>query len=346
MNNGEHDNFITALNYFTLVCPKNVEQYSIRVCMTTPLAYLSLLRTSPLKIEYYYPNRQLTWRELVNIITNVLSKTGIPANINIGSCVLGYCQLMNIPLTIHASEFPHSYWVHRHRKFDKLEKFVESSQVSDEDYIFYLSRLIASTSIMELDNIDIDDMTYENKEALYNAARISNDNYTLGLLKGMDNFPLSKSVSSTIISYCTWIPFSKRWILDQLREDPNNEHLYTDVKFDDIWKSFTPQQIIEKEFNPEHLRKLGITVPDIDLVLSDITNTNILTIKRSLRYSNPSQYSIELVLDGVDKSVIHCLEVTIILVQRRRELMNNYRNHPFVAHLLDGSSTEWVKTCD
>lgn len=344
MNNEDYDKFITALNYFKLIDDKS-GQHKIRVCMTTHLAYLSLLRVESFKLQYYYPSEIISWRQLINMIDNMIAGTGIPHNMNYSSCMLSYCQLLNIPITINSSDmYPIEYTVHRHRMYDKLSELLHSMSVADDDYVPTLYKLRYSTSIMELVKSDIEQLTDDNRQSLLTVALNVNHTYTIRLINSSDNHEVYNDTTTTLLLSMSWIPHIKNWILNQLRSDVNCEQGYTDPRLDSAWKCLTPQQIIEKEFNPEHLIKLGIEVPDIDIALADVAKTNILTVKRLLPYSNPSQHSIELVLQGVDNLVANCLEIAILLVIHKRELMNNYRNHPFVDHLISNSSTNWVKT--
>lgn len=287
-------------------------QYSVIIESTTPPDIIKQLRDSNLKVffkifsfctfDYQY---RRSWQDLPNIVIN-RDNMRIPWNDSISQCLIDYCLLARIPFTI----------------FDNYDSFDQ------------------------FDLRDIEQLDEDNKSILHQLstkASKTNNHRCLRLLKQS-----TYSKSSEIVVTESILPILRLWLpwsivdIDQLRSDINCEELYTSRRFNNYWRCLTPQQIIERHFDPNHLLRIGVEVPDINLALADPMATNILTLKRLLPYSNPSKDNIAIILDLIDRYdrannhiTIH---IIVLLVRYKRDIMMDHADHPFVRHLLEISS--------
>lgn len=309
-------------------------QHSVNACISTPSNILTLLR-SRLEVVFHCHRNSLSVNyEDFTVMANHLP-SGVPYNMDIGSCLVSYYQLLKIPFTISTNNRGFSYYPHRHRRFNYL---LEPNDYQDEVNRLYQLRF--TSFLMELDIKDIESMSSDNKRDLHLAAKTLGETYYLRLLQRagyIQNVPQHQFFNGVMKSIA-WIPGSRSFILDKIRVDYNNEELYTDSVFDQCWRKLTPQQIIDKEFNPDHLKRIGVDIPHIDLALGDVTKTNILTVKRLLPHSDPADHIIKNIVVDLDNCT-DCkqIEIVILLVRYKRVLMMKCIDHPFVKHLIQRS---------
>lgn len=135
-------------------------------------------------------------------------------------------------------------------------------------------------------------------------------------------------------------------IFHDIRLSINHEDVYTSSIFTNYWKKLSVEDIITGHFEPEHLLTIGVGVPDVNLILNDLGMIDILTFKRLLPYSDPSDNNIERILNDINRNINDCTAIhhyVIILVRYKRQLMMNYQDHPFVKQLLELLSYKTMK---
>lgn len=315
-------------------------QYTANPCISTPLGIIESLRNAELEIVFQCHRSSLSvqWEDFINMTSNLPADSGIPYNMDIGSCLISYYQLARTPFNINTNNHGFSYYPHRHRRFNYLLEPIDD--LDHDELIHRMYQLRFTSSLMELDLNDIELMTPDNKRDLHLAAKTLGETYYLRLLQRtgyIQNVP-QHQLFNGLMKSIAWIPGSRSFILGKIRFDYNNEELYTDSIFDQCWKKLTPEQIIDKEFNPDHLQRIGVVIPHIDLALEDITKTNILTVKRLIPHSDPSDHIIKNIVVNLDNSN-DCkhIEIVILLVRYKRTLMMKCISHSFVRRLINMS---------
>ena len=297
----------------------NIDRLSINLSLTTSVDAVKLLRDSGIKVTFNSDIDDLVrwrWQDIPNLVANSSSPLSIRLMgylNNLDNLLIDYCQLANIP-------------------FELITSCIEPSHYRDITLV--------------LDNVSL--LNDNNKKTL---AEVNGYSYLLRLLH-QSGYPVEVPTRYTLVTFyklLTWIPGINRY-LDNVRESINDEDLYTNPSLwhshgacnaiNSYWKSLTPQQIIAKHFDPQHLINVGIKVPDVNLILNDIENVNILTFKRLLPYSNPSSGNIEKILnmingDNQGLSTGEIIHLVILLVRYKRELMMEYQDNPFVEHLMN-----------
>lgn len=197
--------------------------------------------------------------------------------------VFSYCQLMNIPFVI-----------------------------IDNNYLSYIPSI---DPIIELTRDDIDSLDENNKQALI---RISYQ-YDIPYYRRIWDQPISRiNIIGKVVRKLVNVR-----ILNNARTDVSNERLYTSPIFDKCWRKLSDRQIIDGEFNPEHLQSIEVSIPNVNLIF-DVHPINIRKLKLLLPYSNPSYERIVIILSDLDQyeSVLQ----SILLVRYKRELISEVIN--------------------
>ena len=313
-----------SLERLTGVC----DQCSILISLITPVEIVQQLKDSGLNVEFdsFYDLDRIRWQDLPNIAINSPSPIPIRSDSIPSQRLMNYCQLVKIPFIITDENNNHD-WISNH-----------------------------DGTILELDLNDVENLSDENKKSLHQISSHYGYSYYQRLLKKCeyDESPelsdpsmlsrICSSVSRTIYRLVVRIPWYQ--VGDRLfnitRLDISDEELYTDSIFDEYWKKLTPEEIIKKHFNPEHLLRIGVELPDVNLVLTEIgriDRIDIIRLKRLLPYSDPSHANIVSILEKLDNDnewiSQKAIQDMILLVRYKRNLMYEYIDHPFVRHLIE-----------
>lgn len=294
---------------------------SIVVKLTTPPTIIDQLTDSGLTISLMgiYHLNDWKWQDLPIIAANLScpesSRTIIQWNSSISGVLISYCQLTKTPFIISNIDY---------RPYDNYVEF--ESEILDQ---------LLLEDIRELDD--------DNKETLHQIALHRQDYNCLRLLR--------ESGHSTILSMCgIQIKYAIckliiRFLweddnlddLNNLRDGLDGEPLYTSSRYNNQWKKLTPQQIVSKHFNPEHLIRIGVEVPDINVILNDTNHFRILSLKLLLPYTDPTDMNIRKMLDKANGSgwySYRCIHAIILMVRYKRELMMRYWNYELVRSLM------------
>lgn len=287
-------------------------QHTIAARLTTPPIVIKQLRDADLEIRFddLYHLDEWEWNDLISIAANSPRPIPIQWNLRIGQSLFNYCQLAKIPFII-----------------------IDGYQHSNNK----------ESLLSQLDINDIESLDEDNRRAIHSLSITHDYPCCLRLLRatGMTEIP-GTAISDMMDRLSMYNPWANRdQLFDDLRDNVDNEHMYTSPRFDDHWKRLTPEVIISRQFNPQHLLRIGMEIPDINLIMTIRTDV-ITTMKKLLPYSNLSRENIETILRSVDRgacnrsnnNVSRSIDMIIVLVRYKRQLMIEYIDHPFIEHLI------------
>lgn len=253
--------------------------------------------------------KSIRWGDLINIVSNLPRPIVIHWGRCHGQLLFEYCLLMRIPFTIVLRT------------------------------MICINRIDLS-SIIELTADDIEYLDDDCKEHLLQISNRYNIHYYRRLINNMEpSTPWYIRFFYRLFNLLRMI--DRGSILDEVRSHYHKEEYYTQSILDDEWRKLTPQQIVEQQFDPQHLIRIGVEVPDVNIVLMEVGRIGVRKLKLLLPYSDPSEENILKILEKLedDESCIYNKAIIdiVILVRYKRWLMSKYRYHPFVNHLIQES---------
>ena len=213
-----------------------------------------------------------------------------------------------------------------------------------EDYYEYRELI---DWLMELTPEEVDQFDECNEMAIHRLIIGMASDYEWGyiLLRRSDCNSVKKPIdNSYYLRVCSHIPWVSRVVFNRYRQLLNGELFYTRPIFDQYWKELSVEDIVSGFFNSDHLQRIGIEVPHIDLILRE-ERINLVKLKRLLQYSTPSREYVKMILTNLDNNSYdwHNLKVVLTIAQYKKSVLYEYSNHPLVRHLLKVSNNKSIK---
>ena len=290
-------------------------QYQLTVELTTPPQIIESLRDIDLHVEFCMVMTYNGWEDVVNVIKNSPRPIKIETCLTSSYALIVYIQLTEVPYLL-------SYGYYN-RAMDWINELIPE----DIDRLNDQNKAIVHKTYLTLD------------------LRISGWNYTLLRRSGYIGWSMYPLQGVNLLKIGSYIPWLSQSIFNRYRTDKDYESLYTHSSFNQYWRELSPEEIVQGSFDSEHLDRIGVEVPHVDLVLRE-DRIDLVKLKRLLPYSTPSDELVRSVLQKLDDYPDEChhLKVILTIAQYKKSVLYQCADHPLIQHLIEVTSNKLTIT--